>query len=150
MENIFLSSIFENGGLHKSVSGRSVEEVFKSICNTIKLPKGLSANELYDALCARESINTTAVGNGIAIPHSKTPIVADSEDQQIAICYLKEPLDMNAPDGRKVFVMFLILSSNVHFHQQMIVQLAALFKRSDFRKALEAHSDLKTLTSFIN
>ena len=150
MEYISLASVFETGGLYKNIPGTTAEEVFSSICKTVKLPKGLSPSELHDALCAREAINTTAVGNGIAIPHSKTPMVKDVSEQRIAICYLREPIDMNAPDGRKVFVMFLILSSNVHFHQQMIVQLASLFKRSDFRKALEAHSDLDTLTSFIN
>ncbi|MBQ3671820.1 MAG: PTS sugar transporter subunit IIA [Treponema sp.] len=148
MEFISLSSVLETGGLYKNISGSTTEEVFSSICKTVALPSGISADELYDALCAREAINPTSVGNGIAIPHSKTPLVKNNDEQKVVICYLKEPIDMNAPDGRKVFVMFLILSSNVHFHQQMIVQLAAMFKRSDFRHALEQHADLKTLLKF--
>ena len=148
MEYISLSSVLERGGLYRDVPGTTTEDVFSSICKTIDLPSGLSQEELCTALRARESINTTAVGNGIAIPHSKTPLVKDSKEQKVVVCYLKEPLDMGAPDGRNVFVMFLILSSNVHSHQQIIVQLAALFKRADFRKAVESRAGLETLLPF--
>ena len=144
-----LASLFTEGGLYKNISGKTVESVLADICTSVALPRNLDRNELYTELFAREKVSSTAIGNGIAIPHAKMPFISNVDDQRIIICYLKEPIDMDAPDGRKVFVMFLILAANVHYHQQIIVKLAELFKKHEFRKKLEAHSDLDELLTFI-
>jgi PTS system nitrogen regulatory IIA component len=80
---------------------------------------------------------STAVGNGISLPHSRYPILKNGEDQRIIVCYLKEPLQMNAPDGRLVSTMFILLTSSPQFHLKVLSQLAFLFQNKEFRKTLE-------------
>lgn len=147
---IDLGDLLEYGGVYKNIEGSTAEEAFRNICDRIELPSGLTPDALYDALCAREKILTTAVGNGIAIPHARAPMVKDFVDQRIAVCYLKEPIDMHAPDGKKVFVMFVILTSSTQAHMQVISRLASLLKNDNFKAALENRIELAGLLALFN
>ena len=88
---------------------------------------------------------STAVGYGIALPHCRGTILKNNEDQQITVCYLKNPIDMNAPDARHVYVMFVLLTANSQTHLQVLSQLASLFKENDFKQLLEKHAGAKEL-----
>ena len=92
---------------------------------------------------------TTAVGNGIALPHARNPLLKSEDDQRIAVVYLKEPLNMKAPDGCKVFVMFVLFSQNSQTHLLVLSSLVELFKNSDFKKLLEAHTNEEGLVKAI-
>ena len=133
------------GGVYHDIEGSTPIEAFKSICKTIKLPASVSSQHLFDALCQRESVLSTAVGNGISIPHSQQPLVKNFEDQRVYICYLKEPIDMHAMDNKKVYVMILPLSSSSQTHLHIISRLARLLQKADFRKALEYKQDLNEI-----
>ena len=131
-----LTSLISKGGVF-TVEGSSTTEIYEKVCNLIKFPESITSDAVFNALCAREKIMSTAVGNGIALPHSRYPILKNSDDQRIIVCYLKETLQMNAPDGRLVGVMFILLTSSPQFHLKVLSQLAFLFQNKDFRNTLD-------------
>ncbi len=144
-----LAELIHKGGVFKDVEGSSPEEIYKKITEMINLPAGLSAEAVYNALCDREKIMSTAVGNGIALPHARIPLLKDEGDQRICVIYLKNPIDMNAPDERKVFVMFIILSANQHSHLQVLSDLVQLFQKKEFKKLLEQNASEAELLNAI-
>lgn len=148
--DVNICDLFRYGGVLKDVEGKTAEEVYRNICSQIELPASLSSDQLYAALCQREKILTTAVGNGFAIPHARTPLIKDFVDQKIVLCYLKEPIDMSAPDGKKVSVMFVILTSNPQSHMQVISRLAGFLKNATFKKAMDQKVDLEGLLNVFN
>ena len=97
-----------------------IKEVFDDICKKINLPSEISAESLYKALITRESRLSTAVGNGISIPHAQQPILKDFYNQRIYVCYLKNPIEMHALDNKKIKVMIVILTSSVKSHLHII------------------------------
>ncbi|MCQ2240407.1 PTS sugar transporter subunit IIA [Treponema sp.] len=117
-------------------SGTTVEEVFSSICSQAKLPSGITSENLVKELMEREKVLSTAVGNGVAIPHPRRPLVADSKECCVIVAYLKSPLDMQAPDSRKVYAMFILLSSSSQLHVKSLASLAAVFRNDIFKKGL--------------
>ncbi len=137
------------GGVYYDVEGSTAQEAFKSLCSKIKLPSSVSPRILYDALCAREAVLSTAVGNGIAIPHSQQPLVKTVNEQRIYICYLKEPVNMRAMDNKKVQTLIIPLSASVQSHLQIISQLARLLTKADFKKALALKLSLDELYPLI-
>lgn len=147
--DVDIAQLFARGGLYKNIAGTTAEELFASLSKTILLPEELDSEKFYEALCLREKISTTAVGNGIAIPHSRLPILKNDDEQRISICYLKEPVDMGAADKRKVFVMLVVLTSNMQTHMKIISKIAELLKKSEIRKALEAHVELDDLLRLV-
>lgn len=61
----------------------------------------------------------------------------NSAESKIVVAYLREPLDMQAPDVKKVYVMFIILSDSAQFHIKVLSALATLFKNEKFRKGIQ-------------
>jgi len=147
--DVDISELIRKGGVYDNIEGSTPEEVYKNISKIIKLPQSLSQDAVYEALCYRERLMTTAVGNGIALPHARNPLLKLEDDQRIAVVYLKEPLNMKAPDGCKVFVMFVLFSQNSQTHLLVLSSLVELFKNSEFKKLLEAHTDEEGLIKAI-
>ena len=144
-----LPVLIHRGGVFFDVEGTTPQEIYKNISEKIEKPEGVTSDLIYNALCAREQVLSTAVGNGIALPHARAPIMRDASEQRICVVYLKNPIDMKAPDEREVFVMFILLAHNSQIHLKVLSSLAALFRDAKFKKALELRSDEATLASII-
>ena len=144
-----LAQLIHRGGVFKNVEGSTPQEIYAKVCKMIDLPEGLTSDDVYNALCAREQVLSTAVGNGIALPHARSPIMKNESEQRICVVYLKNPIDMKAPDEREVFVMFILLDHNSQIHLKVLSSLPALFRDPKFKKALELRSDEAVLASII-
>ena len=131
-----LTSLVSKGGVF-TVEGSSTTEIYEKVCNLIKFPESITSDAVFNALCAREKIMSTAVGNGIALPHASVPIIKEEDEQRVCVVYLKEPLDMNAPDEMKVHTMFVILTQNRQTHLQVLSRLVSLLRDTSFLKLLE-------------
>lgn len=131
-----LTSLISKGGVF-TVEGSSTTEIYEKVCNLIKFPESITNDAVFNALCAREKIMSTAVGNGIALPHASVPIIKEEDEQRVCVVYLKEPLDMNAPDEMKVHTMFVILTQNRQTHLQVLSRLVSLLRDTSFLKLLE-------------
>lgn len=148
-KTVDIADLIHRGGVFFDVEGNTPQEVFKNFVKMIKIPDGMTADQVYNALCAREEVLSTAVGNGIALPHARAPIMKDEKDQRICVVYLKNALDMNAPDERSVFVMFVLLTHNPQIHLKVLSELAGLFRNTRFRKALELKTGENELAALI-
>ncbi len=148
-QNVDLAALIHRGGVFFDVEGSTPQEIYKTVSGMITLPDELTSEQIYNALCAREQVLSTAVGNGIALPHARASIIKDAEQQQICVVYLKNPIDMQAPDEREVYVMFVLLTQNSQVHLKVLTELAGLFRNLRFRKALESHAGEAELLSLI-
>jgi len=68
---------------------------------------GLDASVVLDALIQREKLGTTAVGDGIAIPHAKVPGLPKLVG---FFARLARPVDFDALDDKPVDLIFLLLA----------------------------------------
>lgn len=144
-----IAKLIHKGGVFFDVEGKTPEIIYKKVTDMMNLSPDIDKKNVYDALCAREKIMSTAVGNGIALPHARTSIIKDENDQSVSVVYLKEPIDMKAPDGIKVYVMFVLLTQNPQTHLQILSTLAGLFQKKEFRSFLERHATEEELTEEI-
>lgn len=144
-----LASLIHKGGVYFSVEGDTPEVIYKKVTELMELPEQVSNESVYEALCAREKIMSTAVGNGIALPHARAPIVKNEDDQRIAVVYLDKPIDMKAPDNLKVYVMFVLLTQNPQTHLQILSSLASLLQKVQFRTLLENHASEEELKAAV-
>ncbi|MCR5622262.1 MAG: PTS sugar transporter subunit IIA [Treponema sp.] len=135
-----LCALIEKAGVY-SIEGSSVSDLLSSAVSKMALPSGLDPQVLLDELMAREKILSTAVGNGIALPHPLKKVIDNPADQRIAVCYLKEPIDMQAPDSRKVYVFFILLTAASQKHLDILSAIANLAKDKDFKSLLETCPD---------
>ena len=89
------------------------------------------------AVHAREELGTTALGEGIAIPHAKTAAVSAPG---LAAATLPAGVDYDAPDGKPTTLMFLIAAPDTEadVHLQVLSRLSMLLMDPDFCAKLRA------------
>lgn len=86
----------------------------------------LSANQIYDALIAREQLGSTGLGNGIAIPHCR---VAKCSKTIGSLVKLEKGIDFDSIDGKPVDLLFFLLvpENTVEGHLEVLRTLAERF-----------------------
>lgn len=144
-----LSELIHRGGVIESCEGSSAEEIYRNVIAGMSFPSGISNEVIFNAVCSRERIMSTAVGNGVALPHARIPVIRENEDQRVCVIYPKNPVSMNAPDERKVSVMFMILTQNQQTHLDVLSKLVTLLQKTQFKKLLEKHAGEAELLNMI-
>jgi len=119
-----LRAALEAGGVHYHVAGTDRESVLRAMIQAMHLPDEVDRETLIAVLLARESAGSTAVGDGIAIPHVRQPIAVHGGAAAIALCFLEQPVDFGAADGRPVHTLFTMVTPTIHVHLQLLAKLA--------------------------
>lgn len=138
-ETSHLSSVSEAlqlGGIFYDLSGDTPESALREVVSLLQLPPGLDPEFLLQTLLAREALGSTALGNGIAIPHVRNPIVGPSGGSAISLCFLKNPIDFDAVDGKPVTILFTLVTPNVKAHLHLLAKLAFLLHDQPFQELL--------------
>ncbi|MBN2190990.1 MAG: PTS sugar transporter subunit IIA [Candidatus Aureabacteria bacterium] len=135
-----LSEVIKTGGIYYRVSGDTKESVFKSIVELLRLPGEFDQDLLIRLLCAREEIASTGVGDGIAIPHVRNPIVLNVPFSMVSLCFLENPIDFGALDKNPVNCIFMVISQTVRIHLHLLSRIAFCLHDAKFKKALLSQS----------
>lgn len=131
-----LYQAIKTGNIHYDIPGESWEEVLRTIVDVLPLPPMLNKKSLWQMLIAREKMMSTAIGNGIAIPHVRNPVVLHVDHPSISLCFLKKPVDFKALDGKPVFIVFTILSPSVKKHLGILSRLAFCLQNAKLQEYL--------------
>jgi PTS system nitrogen regulatory IIA component len=124
------------GGVHYDLPGDDRESVLRAVAGVLRLHDPADRDLLVDLLLAREGLSSTGVGDGIAIPHARTPVVFDVEGPNVALCFLQKPVDFAAIDGKPVTTLFVLTSTNVRTHLQLLSRISMAVHDPAFREAL--------------
>lgn len=137
-----LVEALEAGGIHCGVGGEDKLAVLRSVVNLLELPPQVDPEFLLQVLLAREALGTTAVGDGIAIPHVRNPILLQNKPAPaVSLCFLEHPVDFGALDGQPVRILFLVTSPTVRVHLHLLSRLAYALHDPGFRATLNAACD---------
>src|SRR3954464_1802886 len=96
---------------------------------------GLARSMVFDSLVAREKLGSTGLGQGVAIPHGR---IKGLQEAQGAFVDLATPIAFDAPDGKPVGQVFVLLVPEhaTEQHLQLLSELAQLFSDRAFRDRL--------------
>jgi PTS system nitrogen regulatory IIA component len=131
-----LADALRAGGVHRDIPGTDVTSVIRRVVPLLRLADGADSDLLLHVLLARESLGVTPVGDGIAIPHARTPIILAAGGPVLALAFLRERLKLASSDGRGIDTVFLLLCPTVHLHLAMLARLAWGLRDSAFRSAV--------------
>ncbi|MCF7928612.1 MAG: PTS sugar transporter subunit IIA [Spirochaetales bacterium] len=93
-------------------------------------------DELLEKLLAREAMASTALGNGLALPHIRKPDGTLVREPRIIIGLCKKGVDFNALDNGKTFLFFLLLSDSETVHLRLMSKLNTYLRDEDFTRRL--------------
>lgn len=136
-------------GIFLSSKKRALEVIGKFVADYLNQNSENAENE--DPLCPvacfsnlfkREKLGTTALNNGIALPHSKLPECAHlSIEKPIAIFLrLEEPIDFDAEDHKEVDLIYAILfpEQNCESYRSALTELSQKLSDKNLLKQLRA------------
>ncbi len=141
--------LLESGGVYNDIPGDNVKEILTNIIGIIPTPSNLSKEEILFALLNREEMMPTAIGNGIAIPHPRNPIISNTEDAIVSICYLRSAVDFQALDKKPVHTLFIVLTNNPRKHLEVLSKISFLCQSDSFLELLVKKSPKEELLNYI-
>ena len=131
-----LAEALERGGVHVGVPGATKAEVLRAAIDHLPALDEADRALLAEVMLARESAGTTGIGNGIAIPHVRSPVVCPGGAAAVTLCFLETALDFRAIDGRPVHTLFLVLSPGIATHLQLLSKLSLALLDPGFQGAI--------------
>lgn len=106
-------------------------------------------NKVIEALMARESLGSTAIGQGVAIPHTKS----DCVNKLIAAFGLsKKGVEFDSLDGEPAYIFFLLIApqDSAGPHLKALARISRLLKDKYFRDNLRACVDEKSIIRILS
>lgn len=131
-----LSNALKTGGVYYDVEGRSREEVLKNVIELLPLSVEMDKKSLLEMFLARELMESTAVGGGIALPHLRSPVVLNVDEPLVSLCFLKNAVDFKASDRKPVSILFMLMSPSTKMHLLILSRLSFCLQDAGFQKYL--------------
>jgi len=125
------------GGVHFGLSGSVRDEVLGKVIDLLPLADHVQRGPLKEMLLSREQAGTTGIGNGIAIPHVKHPVVLAGMESVVGLFFLEDSVDFASLDGERVHTLFVILTSSFKGHLSLLSRLAFCLQDEDVKTALQ-------------
>ncbi len=108
----------------------------------------LDERDLFEALCERERLGSTALGHGVAIPHAR---LEGLDDSRAAFIRLSTALDYETPDGQPVDLVIglAVPQACTDSHLRILSELAGCLQLEDFRDGLRQAGNAAELLDFL-
>ena len=126
----------------------SKKRVFERAAEAMGGALNLSSETIYRALLAREKLGSTAIGEGIAIPHCR---INECSEAAGCIVTLQEPIDYGSADGQDVDIIFVLLvpEETTEAHLKLLAALARSFSNAEVRDRVRQTQDPEALKQLL-
>ena len=135
-----LSRILPAGNVVLDMLATSKKRAFEQAGLLFENNHGLARSLVFDSLFARERLGSTALGQGVAVPHGR---VKGLEQALAAFIRLAQPIAFDAPDGQPVSMLLCLLvpETATQQHLDILAELAQLMSNKALREALGTETD---------
>lgn len=131
-----LVDALQAGGIFYRIGGTDKESVLRAVVETLRLPEEVDRDFLLRVLLAREALESTGIGDGIAIPHVRNPVVLHVSRPMITLCFLEQAVDFGALDGKPVNTVFSLISPTVRAHLRLLSRLSFVLQNPGFKAVI--------------
>ena len=135
-----LPEALQLGGIFYRIGGADVASALRSVVEVVRLPDEVDREFLFQVLLAREQLASTGIGDGIAIPHARNPIVLHVDKPLVSLCFLEQPIDFGALDARPVQALFTLISPTVRAHLHLLSRLLFALRDAEFKALVMAQA----------
>ncbi len=131
-----LDQILIGGFINESLQAKNKTDALQELVQTI-IDGGLKLDlaAVMEVLQQREKLGSTGIGDGVAIPHGKIPLLPELV---VAFGRSKEGISFDSIDGKPVHIFFLLLApeNSAGQHLKVLAKISKMLKVVDFRKKL--------------
>jgi len=143
-----LSTLLDKDSFHYN-SNLTESSYIEQMVSQVKFDKNVDREIIIQLLKSRESMMSTAIGNGISLPHPRIPLMVGKNKPLINFFFPVKPLNLKSIDGKPVHTLILIISQTIKQHLSLIAHLSFLLSKETFRFALQNRLDYKEILDII-
>ena len=144
-----ITDYIQHNLINLNLKARKKEDAIRELAQLMEnIPAISNFKRFLEDVFEREQLETTGIGDEIAIPHARTDAV---KQLIIAVGRSRHGIHFESPDGRKVKLLLLmgIPRESVSHYLKILAQLTRLLKRGPLReKLLEAQDTPSVLALF--
>ncbi len=109
----------------------------------------LDKKELARVLIDREALASTAIGQGVAIPHGK---LADLDEIIACLGRTKVGIDFDSIDGKPTFLFFVMVApeNSTGAHLKALARISRMFRNEEFKELLLGATDSDAMYELID
>jgi mannitol/fructose-specific phosphotransferase system IIA component (Ntr-type) len=146
-----LSEIISDTAIVQDVMATHRDAVIQELVDALEAAGQVKEDDrerLLMNLLKREAVASTALGNGVAIPHAKVPFVSDFCG---ALGISNQGCDFGAPDRRRVNVIFLFLSPEhaISGHLQLMAHIAGIARNQKYLRLLREARSMREIKQLL-
>jgi PTS system nitrogen regulatory IIA component len=126
------------------LSVTSKKRVFEQAGLIFENQNGIGRSAVTDNLFARERLGSTALGEGVAIPHGR---IKGLKQPLAAFVRLDQPIPFEAPDGQPVSLLIFLLvpEQATQQHLEILSEIAQLLSDREARERLHTEPNREEL-----
>ena len=131
-----IADLLDERTIIPQLSARSKEGVLRELVHVLaQIEKAVDEDQTLEILLERESLGSTGIGDGVAIPHGKSKDV-----QKLYASFGRSipGMDFQSMDGKPTHLFFLLVApeNSAGIHLKALAHISRLMKDSNFRKNL--------------
>ena len=136
----YLSELLRLEQIQLNLAGTDKPSVLRELVALVPEIKSDSAQQdsFLTALLEREKLHTTAIGDGIALPHARNPLGGILKRPLLIFGRHRAGIHFGADDTKPVQLLFLLASPNLTDHLTMLARLSRVLRDQNLRAALLA------------
>ena len=144
-----LAELLKKGGIYRDVRGATPREALGAFVMNLPHVPSVTAETLLKAVFEREDLMPTGIGEGIALPHPRNPIISTDFEQFAALAFLASPVEWNSLDGKPVDTLVLIVSASAKRHLEALSEITFFSRQEEFRALLGKRASNDELLRYI-
>jgi PTS system nitrogen regulatory IIA component len=133
------------GGIFYRIGGSDKTAALRNVVEVVRLPDEVNREFLLQVLLAREELSSTALGEGIAVPHARNPVVLHLSKPLVSLCFLERPIEFGALDGQPVQALFTLISPTLRAHLHLLARLSFVLRDAKFKSLVLAQAGREEL-----
>jgi mannitol/fructose-specific phosphotransferase system IIA component (Ntr-type) len=133
-----ISDLMSAATLRLELQARDREEVLHELISAIPelATRPEARTTLLRALLDREQLHSTGIGDGVALPHARQALTNVVQHAVIVLGRHPTGLAYGAIDGQPVRLFFLLVTTTVTEHLQVLARISRLLRKPELRQRL--------------
>jgi mannitol/fructose-specific phosphotransferase system IIA component (Ntr-type) len=150
--SVSLSDLLSPARIKLDLESTDRESVLHELVNHIPelAQQPESRHTLLRALQEREQLHSTAIGDGIALPHSRNALVGLVDRSLVVFGRHAEGIPYGAPDALPARLFFLVVAPTVTQHLAILARLIRLLRDPKLRQSLQTADSAEKIIGFVS
>ena len=139
--------------LHKGyvlvdIEGDSKKELIQNSMHAIAKDLDVNPEGITELLLDRENLMSTALNEGVAVPHTRDFLLSKTYDV-VVLVYPKKPIEYGALDHKPVHSLFFLFACEDKKHLNLLAKIAYFCNRKDHIELLKQKPSKKDLLNAV-